>query len=165
MRFGFALAASLVLHLAMLLPAEWWLPSVPVPNRPPLAVTLPPPASVREMATQPEKPPAAETAVLPAPTTSPQPSPKPLTGKALSTAMAALTREEFYPREAIVHEIQGRVVLLLTLDAVGRVTAVEVASGSGHDILDKAAIKAASRIGSLPGGRRQVLLPVEFRLE
>jgi hypothetical protein len=32
-------------------------------------------------------------------------------------------------------------------------------------MLDGAALKAAMRIGSLPGGRLQVLLPVEFRLE
>jgi protein TonB len=88
-----------------------------------------------------------------------------LTGRALNTALAALTREEFYPREAIARGLEGRVVLLLTLDTAGTVTAFEVASSSGHPMLDGAALKAAMRIGSLPGGRLQVLLPVEFRLE
>jgi len=79
--------------------------------------------------------------------------------------MAALAREEFYPREAIARGLEGRVVLLLTFDAAGRLAILEIASSSGHPILDNAALTAAQRIGSLPGVRRQVLLPVEFRLE
>jgi protein TonB len=56
-------------------------------------------------------------------------------------------------------------VLLLTLSETGRVVGVEVAGSSGHAILDAAAVKAAGRIGVLPSGGRQALLPVEFRLE
>jgi protein TonB len=83
----------------------------------------------------------------------------------LQSALAALTREEFYPREAIERGLEGRVVLLLTLDEAGRVSRIEVASSSGHALLDDAARKAAARITRLPADRRQVLLPVEFRLE
>jgi len=110
------------------------------------------------------QPPAA---APPAPSLRPQlpKPPKPLSGRALDTALAALTREEFYPRAAIARGLEGRVVLLLTLDAGGAVTAIEVAGSSGHLLLDDAALKAATRIGRLPGGRRQALLPVEFRLE
>jgi|WetSurMetagenome_2_1015567.scaffolds.fasta_scaffold573400_2 periplasmic protein TonB len=164
MRFGLALAASLALHLAVLLPVEWWLPRVPAPSLPPLAVMLPPPEMAREIATQQERLQSPANAVSPAPTFQKE-VPKALTGRALNTALAALTREEFYPREAIARGLEGRVVLLLTLDTAGTVTALEVASSSGHPMLDGAALKAAMRIGSLPGGRRQVLLPVEFRLE
>lgn len=164
MRFGLALAASLALHLAVLLPVEWWQPRVPAPSLPPLAVVLPPHETAREIATQPERLQPPANAVPPAPTFQ-KAVPKALTGRALNAAMAALTREEFYPREAIARGLEGRAVLLLTLDTAGRVTAVEVASGSGHAILDEAALKAAMRIGSLPGGHRQALLPVEFRLE
>ena len=83
----------------------------------------------------------------------------------MNTALAAMTREEFYPREAVARGLEGRVVLLLNLDEQGRVIAVEVASRSGHALLDQAALQAAGRISTLAGGRRQVLLPVEFRLE
>ncbi|MDP1651977.1 MAG: TonB family protein [Rhodocyclaceae bacterium] len=167
-RLGPALAASLALHLALLMPFGWLARKSPASPPPPLLATLQESAPVTELATQPEAervpPPAAQLPMRPAPTFQKE-VPKQLTGRALNTALAALTREEFYPRAAIVRGLEGRVVLLLTLDAAGRVTAVEVASGSGHALLDAAALKAAARIGSLPGGRRQALLPVEFRLE
>jgi protein TonB len=164
MRFGWALAASLAMHFVVLMPAQWWLPRQPV-SPPPLAVRLPPPEAARELATQPEMLEKPVDAVPPAPTFRPTEKPRELKGRALDTALAALTREEFYPREAIERGWEGRVVLLLALDAAGRVTAIEVASSSGHAILDDAALRAATRITALPGGRRQVLLPVEFRLE
>lgn len=163
-RFGWALAASLAMHLGVMLPVEWWLPREHVPLSP-LTVQLPPTELARELATQPEildKPPAA---VPPAPTLQPAAKPRELKGRTLASAMAALAREEFYPREAIERGIEGRVVLLLDLSETGAVTRIELASGSGHAVLDEAAVKAAGRIGRLPGGRRQVLLPVEFRLE
>jgi TonB family protein len=42
---------------------------------------------------------------------------------------------------------------------------VEIARGSGHALLDQAALDAARRIGSLPGTKRQMLFPVSFRLQ
>jgi protein TonB len=162
MRFGWALATSVAVHLAVLLPVDWWLPRRPAPDLPPLAVLLPPPEAARELATQPEMLEQPSDAV---PSLSPPDKPRELKGRALDSAMAALTREEFYPREAIERGWEGRVVLLLTLDGESRIRGIEVASSSGHPILDGAALKAATRITALPGGRRQVLLPVEFRLE
>ena len=164
-RLGLALGMSFVLHVALLIPAAWWLPRNPSVAVPPLAVHLPSPEMVREIATQPEALPQPEETVPPAPTSGPPAKPRELKGRVLDTAMAALSREEFYPREAIRHELEGRVVLLLTLDASGRVSGIEVASSSGHALLDDAALRAATRIAHLPGGRRQVLLPVDFRLE
>lgn len=169
-RLGLAFAASLALHLAVLLPADGPRRKAPSPA---LSVELPAPESASMLATRPEPAPAPAAPPLEPPAAAPpapapslrQPSPKPLSGRALDTALAALTREEFYPREAIARGLEGRVVLLLTLDAADTVTGVEVASGSGHALLDNAALKAAGRIGALPGGRRQALLPVEFRLE
>ena len=163
-RLVLALGASLLLHFAALLPVDGWFPRKPATPRP-LAVQLPPAELARELATQPEiieKPPEP---IPSAPTLKPAEKPRELKGRALDSAMAALTREEFYPREAIQHEIEGRVVLLLTLDTAGRVTGIEVASSSGHAVLDDAALRAATRIARLPGGHRQALLPVEFRLE
>ncbi|MBK9596331.1 MAG: energy transducer TonB [Rhodocyclales bacterium] len=55
--------------------------------------------------------------------------------------------------------------LLLTLDGNGAIRDAQVAAGSGHPILDEAAIKAALAMGSLPdAGAREVILPVVFRL-
>ncbi|MBS3934716.1 MAG: TonB family protein [Sulfuritalea sp.] len=163
-RFGGALAASIALHLAVILPADGWLPRQPAPL-PPLSVRLPPTELAHALATQPEIPDRPPAAVPPPPTLRSGEKPRELEGRAFDTALAALAREEFYPREAIERGLEGRVVLLLTLAADGRVTGIEVASGSGHPILDAAALRAAARIASLPGGRRQALLPVEFRLE
>jgi protein TonB len=173
-RLGLALAASLVLHGAILFPPGATRLPHDAASRPPavpsasLHATLTAPA----LATQPEEgaapveEPAVEspTAVPPAPTFG-EARPKPLTGRALDLAYAALTSEEFYPGEAIERGLEGRVVLLLRLDAAGTVTAVEVASSSGHALLDAAAVQAAGRIGALPGGGRQVLLPVDFMLD
>lgn len=161
-RLGLAFAASLALHCALLLPLEWLVPK-PQPVAV-LSVSLPAGGDAAMLATQPE-PELQETPPAAAPPAPIPPLPKPLAGRALETAMAALNREELYPREAIARGIEGRVVLLLTFDDAGRVAVLEIASSSGQPILDNAALKAATRIGRLPGGRRQALLPVEFRLE
>lgn len=109
--------------------------------------------------------PIAVTPAVPPPPTFPAPKPKPLRGKALATATAALSQELFYPREAIERGLEGRVILLLHLDPAGRVQAAEVASSSGHALLDAAAVQAAGRIKAIGGNARQVLLPVDFRLD
>lgn len=172
MRLGLALAVSIAMHLAVLMPAGWLHPP-PDPVPVPLQVELPPTAAATRLDTQPEltepaaAAPSPPAAVPPAPTFHPgrKPPPHELRGRELDAALAALMQEEVYPRAAVEAGLEGRVVLLLTLDAGGRVMAVEVAGSSGHALLDDAALRAAARIGSLPGGRRQVLLPVDFRLE
>ncbi len=168
-RLGLAFAASLALHLALLLshgPRQTRGVADPPPTPAPLEARLVAPALttwIDEVAPFFAAPPVSA-AVSPGPTLA-SPRPQPLAGRALDAAIAELTRELFYPPEAIARGLQGRVVLLLTLDASGAVTAVEIASGSGHAVLDAAALEAAARIGALAGGRRQVLLPMEFRLE
>lgn len=165
-RFGWALAASLVLHALVLTP----LPSVGERSKraesPPLqALLIPLPARAvpqsDEWVTHPDE--ARSTPLIPQPSASP--SPRPLRGKALASALAAVSEELLYPLEAAKQGLEGRVILLLHLDAAGRVTGVDVAAGSGHVLLDQAAVAAASRIGGLAGQGRQVLLPVAFRLE
>jgi protein TonB len=167
-RLALALAASACLHALLLAPANWLAPRAP-PAPPPLQATLVEPERAQSLATEPEpelQPPPTPAAAPREPTLpTKQERPRELKGKGLDTALAALAKEEFYPRAAIARGLEGRVVLLLTLDEAGRVTGIEVASGSGHALLDDAALKAATRIAALPGGRRQVLLPVEFRLE
>lgn len=175
-RLGLALALSLVLHAVLLAP--WPLPpsgkSVNEPPPTPMleATLLAPVLKTRAVPPEPEMTVPQPAAVLSVPqggaatSVAPKvPSPRPLAGRALNTALAAIAREDFYPRAAIERGIEGRVVLLLHLSETGGVTGIEVASGSGHELLDAAAVRAAGRIGRLPGGRRQVLLPVEFRLD
>lgn len=90
---------------------------------------------------------------------------KPLPRALQEQALAELAREEFYPREAIAQGLEGRVVLLLAVAGDGRVSRIEVARSSGHALLDRAALAAAARLRRLPGGAREVLLPVDFVLE
>jgi len=165
-RLGLAFAGSLILHAFLLFPFGAAPARVAAFPEPPLEARLSAPAlASRPEALSPElvePPPETPAAVLPASTFAP---PRPLDGRRLDHALAALAREEFYPREAIARGLEGTVTLLLTLDAGGRVTAVTVAGGSGHALLDEAAVRAARRIARVPGSRGQVLLPVEFRLE
>jgi protein TonB len=65
----------------------------------------------------------------------------------------------------VARGIEGEVRLLLTLDGNGAIQDVQVAAGSGHKILDYAAVRAAFAMGRLPeAGAREVILPVVFRL-
>lgn len=166
--------ASFALHVAVLFP---YFPVKPRPLPAPdlIAVLMPEEVPQDSAVTSTETPagevqvPAPPVAVPPAPTPEAKPEvvppPRPLAGRELRSALNQMAREEFYPREAIIRGLEGRVVLLLMLADNGGVAAVEVASSSGHALLDEAAMVAAGRIGRIPGGRRQVLLPVEFRLE
>jgi protein TonB len=166
-RLRAALALSLALHGLALFPWQRLVRPAPPPPRPAPALSatlLAPILKTYEERTEPPSPPAS---VPPASTSgiSRAAPPRQLKGRALDTALAAMAREEFYPRAAIARGLEGRVVLLLTLAEDGTVTEIEIAGSSGHGLLDDAARRAARRIGTLPGGRRQVLLPVEFRLE
>lgn len=80
-------------------------------------------------------------------------------------AQAALSKQLFYPEEAISKGWEGDVMLLLTLSTQGDVIGVELARSSGHAILDNAAQMAAGKLSRLRSGSGQLLLPVEFRLD
>ncbi|OYW32509.1 MAG: energy transducer TonB [Methyloversatilis sp. 12-65-5] len=88
------------------------------------------------------------------------------TAEAREQAQQKLNRHVFYPPEAIERELEGDVTLRLLLDASGRVIDAAVLAGSGHAILDRAALDAARQIGRIDaGGARELLLPVVFRLD
>lgn len=124
--------------------------------------TRPEPEHAPEPVTAPRRP-AAEKQATPqlSPTLPPTLSQK----RAVEKAHAALTRHLIYPPEAIARGLEGEVILLLILDASGRVTSAEVARSSGHALLDQAALTAAQKIGALPGNPKQTLLPLRFRLD
>jgi periplasmic protein TonB len=178
LRFNLSILASLLLHVAVFWPLNALIkPPVPAPVMMLEAVLLEPPVLKEAPApeperTEPEQPPVEQpatqpasqpVAVPPAPTFVPKP-PEPQ-AKAANAAMAEKIKQEYYPREAIARGIQGDVVVLVILKPSGEVTGAMVATSSGHAILDEAAMAAALRITGLPAGQRQLLLPVQFRLD
>jgi protein TonB len=172
LRFGLSTLASLLLHAALLWPPGFARSRPPPPPRPPVleAVLLAPALATRQEPPEPaaaEAPPTPPTATVP-----PEPSfarkpppPRELRGRALDSALAALAQQDFYPREAIERGLEGDVVVLLSLDEEGAIAAADIATSSGHALLDAAALAAVKRIGRLPAARPQVLLPVRFRLD
>ncbi|MBK7134859.1 MAG: energy transducer TonB [Rhodocyclales bacterium] len=168
-RFQLALATSLALHLALLglgLP-----PGKVSPRETPamLSARLLPPATVR-----PAEPLLKDTlAEAEAPRAAPAPPPRPADAKSRrpaprtpeEAAQRKLSEVLFYPPEAVARGLEGEVRLLLTLDGNGAIRDAQVAAGSGHPLLDDAAVRAAFAMGSLPdAGAREVILPVVFRL-
>lgn len=165
-RLLLALAASLALHLALL---GLGLPAGKVsPRDTAISARLLPPALVKpaqpllkDTLSEAEAPQAAAMPPKPVETTGRRPArPKPVVA-----AQRKLSEVLFYPPEAVARGLEGEVRLLLTLDADGTIREALVAAGSGHAILDEAAVKAAFAMGRLPeAGAHEVLLPVVFRL-
>ncbi|MBK6630521.1 MAG: TonB family protein [Betaproteobacteria bacterium] len=166
--FLFALAASVVLHLALI--ASGLLGRKVSPHDTPASISarLLPPATVR-----PQEALLKDTMAEPETAKAVQPPPKPVEGSRRrpaprtpeEAAQRKLSEVLFYPPEAVARGIEGEVRLLLTLDRDGRLLDAQVAAGSGHRMLDEAAVKAAFAMGSLPeAGAREVILPVVFRL-
>ena len=172
-RLLLALAASLLLHilpfLPGLLPAAKTTPPPPPLHaslRPPPAPALPPPPPL----TLPEQPKPAAAPTRPPPEKRPphdKPSPAAKTWtQAVSQHLKKLNDAgQFYPPEAIARGLEGEVLVLIIIDESGRVTAARVEQGSGHRILDDAALHAVRSLRSLPADApREALLPVRFRL-
>lgn len=164
-RFLLALAASLALHLALL---GLGLPQGKVsPRSTAISARLLPPATVK-----PAKPLLKDTlSELESPKALPAPKPDRPKGRRTAprtpeeAAQRKLSEVLFYPPEAVAKGLEGEVRLLLTLDANGAIRGAQVAAGSGHRILDEAAVRAAFAMGSLPdAGAREVIFPVVFRL-
>ena len=186
-RLAYALALSVSLHAVLLFAGavDSAAPPAPAPLEVRLRLPPAPPAEAllkdtlaSEDATK-EKTPASKPPP-PAPTppsslATQQPAPadsarmksqaSPTPVRELRAAQKKLAQHQYYPPAAIAAGIEGEVRLLITLAADGSVADVDVAAGSGHAILDQAAVRAAWAMGSLPGlGRRELLLPVVFSL-
>jgi periplasmic protein TonB len=86
--------------------------------------------------------------------------------KAASATQQKLAEHLYYPSEAVAAGLEGEVRLLVTLSETGKVLDAQVARGSGHAVLDQAAMRAAFAVGDLPGlDTRELILPVLFRLQ
>ncbi len=161
-RLLLALAASLALHLILL---GLGLPPAKVsPRNTAISARLLPAAMVRPAESLLKDTLAEQDA--PASAVAP---PGPARAKSRPPVQAAaqrrLSKVLFYPPEAVARGLEGEVRLLLTLDDTGAIRDAQVAAGSGHALLDEAAVKAAFAMGRLPeAGTREVILPVVFRL-
>lgn len=94
------------------------------------------------------------------------PPPKPPRPRSLRAVERKLTEQVFYPPEAVARGLEGRVMILFVFADGGRVVEVQLAAGSGHALLDQAALRAAGAIGRVPGAAAgEMILPVIFQLE
>ena len=131
-------------------------PVAPLPAPPPLTLPEQP-----KPATPPAKPPPEKRKLLERPTA---------TTKTWTQAVSQHLKKlndagQFYPLEAIAQGLEGEVLVLIIIDENGQVTAARVEQGSGHRILDDAALRAVRSLRSLPADApREALLPVRFRL-
>jgi protein TonB len=172
-----ALALSLTLHLLPFVPAvdfgQKKTPTVAfmvAELRPPPAAPTAPPLTLPE----PPKPAATEAPKASAPEKPAKPRPEPSNPTKAPKTWTQTVRDhlkkldaagQFYPAEAIAQGLQGEVDVLLVIDEAGKVVAARVEQGSGHPILDEAALRAVRSLQSLPADApRQVVLPVRFRL-
>lgn len=176
----FALAVSLLLHVCALGASTF----MALLQRPParlLQVSLKqvpiPPADIppaeplvkntldREEPKTEAKPPEPE--IKPAPNT-PKPALRPPKAekRQVQAAQQKIAKHLYYPAEAVSRGLEGEVRLMLALTEDGSIADVQIASSSGHAILDNAAIKAAYAMGRLSGvSAREMILPVIFRLQ
>jgi protein TonB len=84
----------------------------------------------------------------------------------LRETLGRLSEELLYPADALRRGLEGEVVILVELGEDGRILGASVASGSGHQALDDAAVRAVKRLGSLgpASAHKSILLPVRFRI-
>ena len=82
-----------------------------------------------------------------------------------------VTELKHYPPEARMNRLEGRVVVRVVIDEQGRLLDATIATGSGHALLDHAALDVIRRSCplSLPQalGRHQIVLrvPIQYRLD
>lgn len=69
-----------------------------------------------------------------------------------------------YPRRARRDGLEGRVVLSARVSAAGRIVGLEVARSSGHEILDRAAVRAVNRWIIRPARQGSKPVPSEIRI-
>lgn len=159
MPFYLALLLSLTLHAALIV-APPWLATRRAPLAPAaIEARLLPRALPETMAE------SVSTEVASAEAHPVLVAPRALQGNSLRRAQSALSAHLFYPPEAVAQGLEGDVILLLTLAEGGQLVSATIARGSGHALLDRAALDAVRHIGALPGNPRQTLFPVNFRLQ
>jgi protein TonB len=84
----------------------------------------------------------------------------------LRQTLGRLSEELLYPADALRRGLEGEVTILVELGEGGRILDASIASGSGHQSLDDAAVRAVKRLGTLgpSSAHKTILLPVRFRI-
>jgi protein TonB len=92
--------------------------------------------------------------------------PEQLSPNELRETLGRLSETILFPPEALERGLEGEVTLLVQLGEGGRILHASIASGSGHKILDDAAIRAVLKLGTLgpSSANKSILLPVRFRI-
>lgn len=154
--------------------------SVPVPVEPASEAVPEPPPSVTPLLTLNQAPTQQAVALpraAPAMSAAPVPSTAPTRDRAATTAYTAvllswLERYRQYPRLARLKRTEGTVILALTLSRSGSLKAVALKKGSGHAILDNAALDMIRRADPFPPlpatfthDRLEFVVPIVFALE
>jgi protein TonB len=152
----------------------------PEEHKTPTAKTPPqprPPAPERGSA-KPEAPPPPPVATLPEAPTAPRerrpldlsvptgPRAERLSPEELNETLSRLSEAILYPSEALRRGLEGEVTILVEIGDGGRILGASVASGSGHPLLDDAAVRAVRKLGTLgpSTANRTILLPVRFKI-
>jgi protein TonB len=146
----------------------------PVVQRPPKPVKLPPVIAARPEVPVPAPiiapappPPAPEPVAVAAP---PPPAPVALTAPVFNAAYLDNPAPQYPPLSRRQRE-QGRVVLHVLVNAVGRADEVEIRTSSGFSRLDDTARETVKRWKFVPAKRGSepvagwVLIPISFKLE
>ena len=170
-RLVLALALSLMLHLAPLLNEISNTPPPPPKAAPVQAQLRPPPTPVQAPLMMPEQP-EPKASVTPKKILQPQilqQGPARISSWQDEVKRQIRKLDErglFYPAEAIAQGLEGEALVLLIINENGEVSAARIEQGSGHRILDEAALRAVRSLRSLPADApRETLLPVRFRLK
>lgn len=96
---------------------------------------------------------------------------KPDFGWLMQTLWSRVAELKRYPHEARLNRWQGKVVVRAVIDEHGHLLEVTIATSSGHEALDRAAIEVIKRSCPLvlpqPLGQSQIVLrvPIQFRLD
>jgi protein TonB len=97
--------------------------------------------------------------------------PKKLLRKYLRQVAQAIRKDYAYPRAARRIGVEGEAVVLITIDAQGKVVGVELSQSSGHKVLDEAALEAARSVAQVPPPpvelgwtRKSVRVPFSFSM-
>ena len=72
-----------------------------------------------------------------------------------------------YPARAKKRNLQGRVIISVTIGAGGEITELKIIQSSGHRILDRSVLKAvkdSAPFSSPPDGPVTVIVPIQFQL-
>lgn len=103
-----------------------------------------------------------------------QPAKTESTARVVQTAKAVYSESEVsvlnkpmpsYPRAAMQRRMQGTVELLVGVNESGTATAVNVSRSSGHDLLDKTAVKTAYGIRLKPFKVNGVAIPIQVKIQ